>query len=146
MKKYEYIVLLFLCLILYYHHHNDKPKCPDGVCPIKPVVVNPITPNKPIVPPTPAPDNPVIEKPCLIIFTAKWCSHCRALKRDFSNLDTNAYEICFIDIDDRSKKEWIKKFNITSLPTSIILSRKDLSEIKRITGYNFDEYKKWLKV
>lgn len=140
MKKNEWFIILLIAGILYYHFQQKK-ECVDNICPIvKPTVVTPVEPIKPVDTPIPI----VEQKPCLMIFTAKWCGFCRSLKKDLPNLDINKYELCFVDVDDKTKKDLIKKFDIQIIPTSIVLEHKTDKEIKRITGYDSIKYKTWL--
>jgi thioredoxin-related protein len=146
MKKYEYIVLLLVVVALIYNYQQNKttPKLPV----VKPVVVNPI---EPVVPDD---DNGCdrqlqkalqTDKRLIIIFSAKWCGFCRTLKKDLDSLDISQYEVCNIDVDDKDQAELASHFGIKIVPTSIMVDPATNKEIKRITGYVAENYKRWLK-
>lgn len=149
MKKYEYFLLLFVIACLIYYH-NRPTIVPLPI--VKPKVV--VTP---IVTPDIDPDDKqygcdaslqkasLENKKLLIIFSATWCGHCRSLKKDLPDMDFTAYEICHIDIDDEQTKDLVKHFDVKIVPMSVIVEPKLNKEIKRISGYIPDKYKKWLK-
>jgi thioredoxin 1 len=64
-------------------------------------------------------------------FTADWCNPCKKVRpvvEEINRESINKFKI--IDVD--SEMELVKKFDIRSVPTFILL--KDGKEIKRITG------------
>lgn len=157
--SHKIIIAFLLILVIYYHNKNIDPIH-------KPVpVVEPDNNPDPVVPtpkPEPKPEPvPQPEKNCcdsykekaskhnkklLIIFSAKWCGYCRSLKKDLDSLvDKNKYEICLVDVDDKSLKDFIKPYNIKSLPTSVIVDPKNNTETKRVEGYDKNNYVNWLK-
>lgn len=79
----------------------------------------------------------------LIIFSADWCPSCVVLKNFIENNQQEIkYDYQIIDIDQH--KDIKRKFNITKIPTSIIISENG-KEISRLIGYNSTTYKNWLK-
>jgi thioredoxin-like negative regulator of GroEL len=79
----------------------------------------------------------------LIIFSANWCPSCVVLKNFIENNPQEIkYDYQIIDIDQN--KDIKRKFNITKIPTSIIVSENG-KEISRLIGYNSTTYKNWLK-
>lgn len=80
------------------------------------------------------------EKNVLLIIGTEWCGACNNLKKDLSNLDLKNYDFCVIDAEKR--KDLVKKYEIRSYPTSIILKNKEV--ISKKTGYKKSEYKNWL--
>jgi thioredoxin-like negative regulator of GroEL len=79
----------------------------------------------------------------LIIFSADWCPSCIVLKNFIENNSQEIkYDYQIIDIDQH--KDIKRKFNITRIPTSIIISENG-KEISRLIGYNSTTYKNWLK-
>ena len=64
-------------------------------------------------------------------FTADWCNPCKRVRpivEEINRETTNKFQI--IDVD--SETELVKRFEIKSVPTFILL--KEGKEIKRITG------------
>jgi thioredoxin 1 len=67
----------------------------------------------------------------VLYFTADWCNPCKKVKpivEEINRESINKFKI--IDVD--SEIELVKRFEIRSVPTFILL--KDGIEIKRITG------------
>lgn len=85
------------------------------------------------------------DKKLLLIFGAEWCKYCVYLKNDLEKqgdqiLDN--YVVCYVDYD--KNKELAQKYNVKSLPYSIII--KGQREIKRLKGYSsFNFYRSWVK-
>lgn len=79
----------------------------------------------------------------LLIFGSSWCPYCKKLKEDQNYIEGfKQYLVCHIDIDkDKSLKN---KYNIKSLPTSIILDFQG-KQIDKKTGYSKQQYENWLK-
>lgn len=84
------------------------------------------------------------KKPIFIVFTAKWCSACRCIKKD---IDTNPqllddFIICYIDYD--TNVELVNEYKVKQIPDYFIL--KNRIETKRKVGYlGIEIFKKWLK-
>lgn len=79
----------------------------------------------------------------LIVFSADWCPSCIILKNFIeNNPEEIKYDYQIIDIDKH--KDIKRKFNITKIPTSIIISENG-KEISRLIGYNSTTYKNWLE-
>jgi thioredoxin 1 len=67
----------------------------------------------------------------VLYFTADWCNPCKKVKpivEEINRESSNKFQL--IDVD--SEMELVKRFEIRSVPTFILL--KDGIEIKRITG------------
>lgn len=74
-----------------------------------------------------------LDKNILVVFETDWCDICRKFKHDsISDIDFNEYVLCFLDID--RDKEFIKEYEIKSLPCYIILDKQG-KVIKRGSGY-----------
>jgi thioredoxin-like negative regulator of GroEL len=65
-----------------------------------------------------------------LFFTADWCSVCRTVRPLIEKLQATGYEIRIVNTDQ--EKEFSAKFNVTALPTTIIL--QDSRELKRFVG------------
>jgi thiol-disulfide isomerase/thioredoxin len=70
----------------------------------------------------------------LKVFSATWCSPCKALKKFLQEEDLGI-QVSTYDID--SYIELAKEYNVRSVPTSIILV--DGKEVHRYTGYRTKE-------
>jgi thioredoxin 1 len=75
----------------------------------------------------------------LINFGAKWCNPCKKLKPELEKISLEKkyenFKFYKIDIDDFD--EISSKLNITSIPTTIIIKNKKITN--RITGINLNE-------
>jgi len=67
----------------------------------------------------------------VLYFTADWCDPCKKVKPIVQEINKDSI-IKFQLIDVDLEMELVKKFEIRSVPTFILL--KDSKEIKRITG------------
>jgi len=65
-------------------------------------------------------------------FTADWCQPCKNVKPIIKEINRDRFTIKFQIIDADIEKELVKKFEIKSLPTFIIISKG--KEIKRLVG------------
>jgi thioredoxin 1 len=77
----------------------------------------------------------------ILIFGAEWCKYCLLLKNNLETLNLDNYKIYFIDVDEN--KELKIKYDVKSLPTSIILSNEKI--ISKKIGFNKNDYNKWLE-
>lgn len=77
----------------------------------------------------------------ILVFGTDWCKFCVLLKSNIDKLKLNNYKICFIDAD--ANKELKTKYNIKSMPTSIILLNKQI--ISKKIGFEINDYNKWLE-
>ena len=68
----------------------------------------------------------------IFYFTADWCKPCEKTKPIVEELNRESSEIKFQMIDVDLEIELIKKFEVKSVPTFIVL--KDGIEINRVTG------------
>lgn len=74
-----------------------------------------------------------------LFFTAKYCGACREMYPIIKQLQEEGYDITIIDI--QKNKATAKKYNITSLPTIVVLQGKE--EITRFTDVvSIDEIRK----
>lgn len=84
-----------------------------------------------------------VEAAELLIFTASWCGPCQTLKKDLA-ADPQIladHEWGFVDFD--KEKELAKAYDVTSVPTFLIL--EDNKVVRRLVGYPGPEkLKKWL--
>lgn len=84
-----------------------------------------------------------VEAAELLIFTASWCGPCQALKKDLA-ADPGILagrEWGYVDFD--KEKELAKSYDVTSVPTFLIL--EDNKVVRRLVGYPGPEkLKKWL--
>lgn len=67
----------------------------------------------------------------ILYFTAEWCNPCQRTKPIAEELKRDGV-IDFMFVDADSEFELIKKFNIKSVPTYILI--KDGVEVKRMVG------------
>jgi thioredoxin 1 len=77
-------------------------------------------------------------------FTADWCNPCKRTKPIVEELNRESPEIKFQMIDVDSEIDLVKKFEIKSVPTFIVL--KDGIEINRVTGAQTKEQLEGLMV
>lgn len=76
-------------------------------------------------------------------FTADWCQPCKSIARLLTEVSPPA-PVEVIDID--SSSEVAMKYKIRSVPTMMMISSKDESEISRITGtISKDKLEMWFK-
>ena len=64
-------------------------------------------------------------------FTASWCTPCQIFKPIMKEIEREGHSIQFIDID-HDENELAEKYNIQSVPTSII--EEDGKEVERFVG------------
>jgi thioredoxin 1 len=64
-------------------------------------------------------------------FTASWCPPCKMFKPIMKEIEREGYSIQFIDID-HDENDLTEKYNIQSVPTSII--EEDGKEVERFVG------------
>ena len=72
-------------------------------------------------------------KPVVIDFYAEWCGSCKAVSKVIADLEgdlSNAIKFCELDLG--KVNSFMSKYNITSLPT--ILLMKDGKEVARRNG------------
>jgi len=67
-------------------------------------------------------------------FSANWCSPCKALapKIDSLSLTYDENKVLFLSIDIEENEEIAEKFNITSMPTTLII--RNCKIIKTVVG------------
>jgi thioredoxin-like negative regulator of GroEL len=77
----------------------------------------------------------------LLYFKATWCSVCRTMRPIIEQLQKEGYDIQVVDTD--KDKNLPKKYNIDSLPTSVMI--QDGQEVDRFVGrVSADELRKRL--
>lgn len=75
-------------------------------------------------------DKSILQEDCFILFyfTASWCGPCQKIKpiiEEISNrVDKNLLKVCKIDVDTNS--ELVDEYNITSVPTLILIKEKNI--------------------
>jgi len=73
-------------------------------------------------------------RPVVIDFHAEWCGSCKAVSKVISDLEdsdlSNAVKFCELDLGKMNS--FMSKYNITSLPTILLL--KDGKEVARRNG------------
>jgi thioredoxin 1 len=57
-------------------------------------------------------------KPRLVVFTAKWCGACKAVKPTIDAIEAKGYQVTRYDADEQP--DILKKYRVKSLPTFII--------------------------
>jgi thioredoxin-related protein len=144
-KMFDYMLLILAGILIVIGMRSQEVE--------KPVIP---APNKPVVPVVaPLEDyiyddeyNKVIElaklhnKKIVLIFGADWCPHCKDLKKNIFKINAlKSFIVCLIPTDHNSNL--VKKYDISGLPTSVILD-KNAKEIIRKAGYNPKTYEKWL--
>lgn len=75
-------------------------------------------------------------KPTLVVFSADWCAYCQKAKKDMvqeKDLKAALEKFNVIEADFDVDKELVKKYNIRSIPTFVII--KDGKATKK-TGYS----------
>jgi thioredoxin-related protein len=81
----------------------------------------------------------------LLIFGSNDCAFCVKLKDDISNGElttyVDSYIICYVDIKENT--EYKKEYKVNMIPDSRII--KNEKEISKATGYNKNDYSKWLQ-
>lgn len=151
MKKIDQLILFIgiILIVLSFKECNRQPIIPKPDAPI-------VVPDN--VVPKPIPDlktnilydsydeavalSKTHNRPLVLIFSASWCPYCKDLKNDVSLIKQfNKTIVCFIDIE-KNKEQFVNKFEIKGLPTSIIIEKGE--EKSRHSGYKKDKYEKWL--
>ncbi len=81
---------------------------------------------------------------CVVDFSASWCGPCRMMApvlEDVSDKYKGKYFFYQIDID--SAEELAEKFNVTAVPTIIVLKKG--KEVDRTSGYqDLNEFERFL--
>jgi len=81
---------------------------------------------------------------CVVDFSASWCGPCRMMApvlEDASDKYKGKYFFYQIDID--SAEELAQKFNVTAVPTIIVLKKG--KEVDRTSGYqDLNEFERFL--
>jgi thioredoxin-like negative regulator of GroEL len=85
------------------------------------------------------------KQPILAIFGSDSCSFCTKLINDIDNGQLtdylDSYIICYIDLKTNANIK--NKYKVNMIPDSRIII--DNKEVSKATGYNKNEYIKWLK-
>lgn len=66
-----------------------------------------------------------------VIFTAKWCGPCKAMKPDLEKLKDEGYEIELLDVDANMKKA--SALGVRNVPTALIYEEDEKLSM-RIVG------------
>ncbi len=74
----------------------------------------------------------------LLWFTAAWCGPCQQMKAKYSTLPN--VDIKLVDIDDETNAELMRKYNIRSVPTFVLLSQEST-----ITKTGVFDLAEWVK-
>jgi thioredoxin 1 len=74
------------------------------------------------------------KKPVVIDFTATWCGPCKQVAPVFADISNQVGHLAeFVKIDVDAAKELAQKFNITAMPTFVIM-KDATTEAKRVQG------------
>lgn len=87
-------------------------------------------------------------RPVLIDFTAVWCGPCQEMKRTtFKNAkvitESKKWVMVHMDVDKQEKVA--QKYNITAMPTFLVLSPKGKVVARSEGGMDATEFLKWMK-
>jgi len=89
-----------------------------------------------------------INKNILLFFTADWCPYCTKMKTEslLNNKVKNSLEsYIFLTVDADKDKDLIKKFEIKSLPSFVVIDKNE-KKIKTKKGFiKSEEFVDWLK-
>lgn len=66
----------------------------------------------------------------LILFSAKWCEHCQALKTILEAVKQNGISVQEVDVDDDAQRA--QRANIQSIPTVVLADNEQ--EVRRFVG------------
>ena len=81
-------------------------------------------------------NNEMKRKHNVVLFGATWCGPCKQMKPIYERLaDQRKYDtigFMYIDIDEDDVQDIVKRFNIRSLPTLVLLKNGEVSE--RLVG------------
>lgn len=75
-------------------------------------------------------------------FFARWCGTCRQVSKSFEALEPQ-YNAQFIKIDTEHEKEITTKYQVTAIPTVIII-RDGIEIIRKSESMNVEEFKDFL--
>jgi thiol-disulfide isomerase/thioredoxin len=62
---------------------------------------------------------PCLANAAVLVFVSDWCSGCKQVHKDAISLQKDGYDITIINISE--DKDAVKKYNITSVPTTIVV-------------------------
>jgi thioredoxin 1 len=83
------------------------------------------------------------EKITLMVFYADWCSPCKLYHKNLEELSKEGKKIIKINSDENS--DILKKFNISSIPASVMYCDGKPSEV--ISGYiSLDDLRDWFRI
>lgn len=68
----------------------------------------------------------------IIKFSGKYCGQCKAYQRFFDQFKAKHPEINFEEIDVEDREDLIEKYDITSLPTTVVINSN--GEPRKFTG------------
>lgn len=91
-----------------------------------------------------------------IMASASWCGPCKMLKNHFKSISSDKVKkILYVDIDNEEFENFVRLFNVSSIPTGLVLKSGDgeintLTDIsvfleKIVSGYKPDVYNNYLK-
>lgn len=75
-------------------------------------------------------ENGDCQKNYIVLFTAQWCPQCPRMKKTLAKLEEEGYIVYYIDTDEN--QEAAEEFNITKLPTTVIMDKGQ--EVTRFEG------------
>ncbi len=72
------------------------------------------------------------ERPVILDFTATWCGPCKSMKQPLARLEREGYPIKAVDIDQAP--DLAEKYQVTGVPTFIVVEPDTGREIARVSG------------
>jgi thioredoxin 1 len=81
--------------------------------------------------------------PVLVDFYATWCGPCKAVAPKIGEFSEKYEKVRFLQIDVDKMRGLAQQFNITAMPTFVML--KDGQEVHRVRGADLKSIDDWLQ-